>query len=398
MSYISNIPTIEFTPQGLVLPTEREILDGVLNDLDQAFGGNLNKNLETPQGQLASSLAAIIANKNNQIAWLVNNLDPVYSEGIMQDAIARIYFIERKGQINSTAEVIFNGLAGTVIPKGFEVRDTQSNIWKTVKEVSILIDGNVSVQVEAQGVFNAAAHTITEIQQSIVGLDRVDNPADAIIGTSIETRADFAQRIKDSVAINALGMPAAVYGKLANLSGVQDCYVVDNKKGAPVQIGSTNYTLAPHSIYAAVLGGDDSEIAQTLWKYSGNGCDYNGNTTITITDDRYPVPKPTYEIQFMRPNATPLYFRVKVKRSIVGNYATLVKDEIVRAFNHENKAKIGEEIYAISYVSGLVNILGAGYLLDVDVGLNQTSYADSVQLGIDQYPTISAENIRVELL
>lgn len=135
---MTNVPNIQFTPQGLILPTEQEILNGVLADFNDAFGGNLNKNLETPQGQLASSIAAIIADKNNQIAWLVNNLDPDYSEGFMQDVIGKLYFIKRKGQINSTVQCTFYGLPGTTIPKGFIVKDENNNDWVLDQEISIL--------------------------------------------------------------------------------------------------------------------------------------------------------------------------------------------------------------------------------------------------------------------
>ena len=67
----SHVPPVRFTPQGLQIPTETEVLNGVLADFNDAFGGGLNLNLETPQGQLASSLAAVIADKNDLIAELL---------------------------------------------------------------------------------------------------------------------------------------------------------------------------------------------------------------------------------------------------------------------------------------------------------------------------------------
>ena len=97
----TQVPNIEITAAGLRIPTETEILNGVLADFNNAFGGNLNLNLETPQGQLASSMAAIIADKNNLIAELVNQVHPDYADGIMQDAVAKIYFLERKQATDS---------------------------------------------------------------------------------------------------------------------------------------------------------------------------------------------------------------------------------------------------------------------------------------------------------
>ena len=93
---LSSVPKIQFTPAGLVIPAETAVLAGVQDDINAAFGGGLNPALETPQGQLASSQAAIIGDKNNEFALFVNQVDPQYSADRFQDAIARIYFLTRK--------------------------------------------------------------------------------------------------------------------------------------------------------------------------------------------------------------------------------------------------------------------------------------------------------------
>lgn len=392
---MTNVPNIQFTSQGLIMPTEQEILNGVLADFNDAFGGNLNKNLETPQGQLASSIAAIIADKNNQIAWLVNNLDPDYSDGFMQDAIGKIYFIKRKGQINSTVVCNFYGLPGTTIPKGFVVKDQANNDWILDQEISILSSGMVSGNLTATGIYQANANNVNKIHQSILGLDRVDNPNSSVVGTERESSAEFAERYKKSVAKNSLGMPASVYSNVASLNGVVDCYVVDNPKGSETSIGVTNKVLKPHSVYVAVLGGDDHEIAKTIWQYAGNGCDFTGDTTVNIEDDSYTVPKPTYEIRFMRPNLTPIYFQVKLRTGAIIGSSELVKSAILNAFNRQSRRKIGSTLYAIEFVSNVADALPKDHLLDIKIGKSKSSYTDSIELGIDQYPTLTDANISV---
>ena len=60
----TNVPQPVLTDTGFQAPTQQQILAGVLADLNAAFGGNLNiSNLESPQGQLASSMAAIISGR-----------------------------------------------------------------------------------------------------------------------------------------------------------------------------------------------------------------------------------------------------------------------------------------------------------------------------------------------
>lgn len=394
MTITTNVPIIKLTPQGLQVPTAKEVLDGVLADFDKAFGGGLNKNLETPQGQLASSLAAIIHDRNNQIAWLINNLDPDYSDGVMQDAIGKIYFIKRKGQVNSVVNCEFVGLPGTIIPKDFVVKDEANNDWVLDEEISILDSGRVIGRMTGKGIYGAKANTINVLSQSIIGLDRVNNPQDAVIGNATESRTAFAERYKKSVAINSQGMPATVYSNVASLSGVIDCYVIDNPKDEIVQVGANNTPLNRHSIYVAVVGGNEQEIAEMIWRYAGNGCDFNGNTSVTVTDERYLTPKPSYQIKFQRPDDLPIYFQIKVKRGADLNIDSLVKNTIVNTFN-ANRVKIGSTIYSMGYISSLIDAVGKEYLLEVKVGKSLGNYSDSIEVGIDQYPTISQENIKV---
>src|SRR5713226_6062534 len=91
----TSVPRPTFGDKGFVAPVEADVLAGVQADVDAAFGGGLNPGLYTPQGQLASSEAAIIGDSNAMFLWFCSQVDPAYSSGRMQDAIARIYFIER---------------------------------------------------------------------------------------------------------------------------------------------------------------------------------------------------------------------------------------------------------------------------------------------------------------
>lgn len=387
----SHVPPIRFTPQGLQIPTETEVLNGVLADFNDAFGGGLNLNLETPQGQLASSLAAVIADKNNVIAELVNQIHPEYAEGVMQDAIAQIYFLQRKPATDSAVVCEFVGLPGTQIPQGFIVQDAAGNQWALQQEIGIPIGGKVSGTLIAAGQIEAPAHSVNVVYQALVGLDRVDNPHPAVSGRAEESRAEFAERRRRSVAINAHGTPQAVYANVFALDGVRDVYVIDNPKGQSIQAGATNYTLKPHSIYVAAVGGDDTAVAEAVLRYAGSGCDFNGNTEITVYDHSYNDPKPAYQVAFMRPNELPVYFRIKIERGAFIGADAAIKQAIINAF----KGRIGANLYAIGYVAPVVQAVPNVHVLDVEIGLSAGSVGNSVAVGIDQTPVVRAENIEV---
>lgn len=387
----SHVPPVRFTPQGLQIPTETEVLDGVLADFNDAFGGGLNLNLETPQGQLASSLAAVIADKNNVIAELANQIHPEYAEGAMQDAIAQIYFLQRKPATGSAVVCEFVGLPGTQIPQGFIVQDAAGNQWALQQETGIPVGGKVSGTLIAAGQIEAPAHSVNVIYQALVGLDRADNPHPAVPGRAEESRAEFAERRRRSVAINAHGTPQAVYANVFALGGVRDVYVIDNPKGQSVQAGATGYTLKPHSIYVAAVGGDDTAVAETILRCAGSGCDFNGNTEITVYDHGYSDPKPAYQVAFMRPAELPVYFRIKIERGAFPGADAAIKQAVIAAF----KGRIGANLYAIRYVAPVVQAVPNVHVLDVEIGLSAGSMGNSVSVGIDQTPVVRAENIEV---
>src|SRR4051812_35896604 len=142
---MTNVPALEFTPTGVSTPEESAILAGVLADYNDAFGGGLNLALETPQGQLASSTAAIIADKNAQVVEVVNQMDPDTNDGAYQDAIARIYFLTRSPGAPTTVACACIGAAGTVIPVGAKAQDTSGNIYVAVDGGQIPPGGNITL-------------------------------------------------------------------------------------------------------------------------------------------------------------------------------------------------------------------------------------------------------------
>ena len=91
------VPNIVISETGIDTPTTEEVLTGVLSDFNKAFGGNLNiENVASPQYVLASELAQAITLQNAGMAYMLSQFDPNTAVGRFQDAIGRIYFIERK--------------------------------------------------------------------------------------------------------------------------------------------------------------------------------------------------------------------------------------------------------------------------------------------------------------
>lgn len=399
---VSTVPTIQFELTGFKAPEEKDIVKAVYDDYNAAFGGNLNPALETPQGQLIASTSAIIADANNVFMEFVNQIDPDTASGFMQDAIGRIYFLDRHPATSSVVACQCGGLAGTLIPKGSLVSDTQDNIYESTADATIGLNGTVTVSFSnlQTGPIACAAASVVKIYRAVIGWDSVNNNVAGVLGSDVESRADFEYRRRQSVAMNSRGSLASIYAAVFELEGVIDVYATENTSGYMLVKGATNYPLLPHSLYVAVVGGDSDQVAQTIWTKKDVGCDYNGNTTVIVTDSSYSQPQPSYEVKFHTPAMTPVYFNVQIARNpaLSSTLDAQIQAAIVKAFNGSDggsRARIGSTIFASRFYAGISAIDPRVEIVSIQIGLVSFPNSNSVTLGIDQAPSISISDINV---
>jgi uncharacterized phage protein gp47/JayE len=368
----TSVPPVQFTPTGLVLPQESAVLAGVQADMNAAFGGNLNFGTTDqpggapPQVQQAASTTAIIADNNSTFAEFVAQVDPDNAEGFMQDAIGRIYFMNRKPGTPTSVQLVCTGALGTPIPVGAQARDTSGNIYVCTQAGVIPAGGNITLAFANMvlGPIPCPANTVTGIYQSIPGWDTVNNPSPGTPGSNVESAADFEFRRQNSVASNSHGSTPAIYGAVFGVAGVIDAFATENDTDNPINgpLGanqsvpnSTNYTVVAHSFYVAVIGGAAADIANAIWTKKNEGSNMNGNTTVVVKDTSgYSFPEPSYNITFNRPTATSYNFIINIKNS-ASLPSTIVADvqaAVTAQFNGTNggqRARIGSLLLAASY-------------------------------------------------
>jgi hypothetical protein len=406
MAGTTSVPPIVFTPTGVSLPSDADILAGVQADMNAAFGGNLNPSLSTPQGQLATSQAACISDKNAKFAQFVAQVDPDTADGVMQDAIGRIYFLTRRPATPTAVNVDCMGLAGVTIPVGALVQDSSGNTYSCTNAGTIPVSGTITLPFAATvtGPTPCPTGSISGAPyRAIPGWDRATNSTDGVPGTLVESRADFEYRRKQSVAINGKGSLRAIYANVFNLDGVNDVFAVENTTGSPLAYGSTSYSLAPHSLYVAVVGGNAADIAKTIWTYKDVGADYNGNTSVSVVDDSgYNYPFPTYTVKFQIPTSTNVKFAVQLvdNPSLPADIVDQVKAAIVSAFSGGDggpRARIGGTIYASRFYSPVAALSSSVSVLSLLIGTT-TATLTSLTMGIDQVPVVDPANITVTLV
>lgn len=386
---MTNVPFPTFGDTGFTSPAELDIYDGVIADFIAAFGGNLNPGKSTPQGQLAMSLAAVIGAFNDLFVEYTNDVDPAFSTGRMQDAIARIYFLTRKPSTPTVVEAALSGLTGTVIPVGSLAKATDGTVYSNLTTVTIPSAGNINAQFAAltSGPIACPAGSLNTIYRTIPGWDSITNSADGQPGQDQETPADLEARRALSVAGNATGILPAVRGAVLGINDVIDAYVTENNTGAPLTV--SGQTIAAHSLFVCVEGGADLDVATAIWTKKNPGCAYTGSTTVTVEDmnSGYITP-PTYAVSFQRAAALTVDIVVTLANGpdVPSDVETQVQTAVAAQF--AKSAKIGQTMYASSFVCP-VAALGAWVRID---GITVNGGATQV-VDINQFPELGTVTV-----
>jgi hypothetical protein len=371
----SSVPQPTFGPLGYLLPNEQDILTGVIADLNAAFGGNMNPALETPQGQVASTSTAIIGDRNDQFLALTRGVDPAYSDGRMQDGIARIYFIERNPAQPTTTFLTCTGLAGAAIPVGAQVTAPDGNFYIATQGGSFGPDGTIVLPFACavNGPIACPASTDWTIYRTVPGWDAAVSLSDGVIGNLVETRAAFEARRQASVAKNARNTLTAVQGAVLGVANILDAYTTMNSTGAPVTLDGV--VIPAHSLYVCVAGGDPQAVAEAIFSKVPPGPGMAGNTTQTVLDSQagYVPPLPSYQISFQTAVAQEFIFLVKIAASsaVPSNAQQLIQDVIIAAFAGADggpRARIGSTIYAGRFYCGVAALGTWAQIISIKLG------------------------------
>ena len=396
---------------GFSVQEPQEVREEVAQSWINAFKSDdtpdINTAPETPQGQIIDAETLAITQKDAELAFLANMFNPKTARGIWQDALAEIYFIKRKKVVNSRCYCVLTGLKGTVIEKGSKIQSAADNTYWDLLE-TVTINGNSSVtalfECESEEAIIASPNTLNKIITTVAGWDTVNNIQSATVGTLEESQQAFEKRRYDSVALNSVGTTASVFSRVNQINDVVGCYVVDNKTNVNKIID--DYLLKPHSIYVAVIGGSNQDIAEAIYRSLSAGCDYNGNTQITVVD---PHTHAKEKVTFMRPTRQNVYIKVNVfDKDLPDDYENLIKNAVITNFYGQDeqieiageavtRAIMGQDIYASRFLPSILN-KNISSLLSVQISLDNQSFSDYVHIKIDKEPYIDESNITVNLI
>lgn len=388
----TNVPAPSFGPNGFVAPQESAILTGVQEDFNAAFNTSFNfstttgsQTNPTPQGQLTSSIAALVGNTNDVFIAITQSFDPAYASGRAQDAIGRIYFMTRIPAQPTVLQINCVGAVNTAIPVNALVQDPSGNLYICLNGGTIPAAGNITLAFSAVVYGPTAVPGSVTIYQQVPGWDTA-TVTSGVVGAAVESRSAFETRRQQSVASNSQGMVASILGNVLGVTGVVDGYAIENPTNSPVTIGSGNaaYVLAANSVYVAVTGGTAAAIGLAILQKKAPGCSYNGNQTVSVQDPNpvYNGNGPTYEVGYEIPPSLPILFSAVFNNSpsIPANATTLVQNALLSAFaggDDGPRARIAGTLLATRFIAPIVALgsWAAANLVSVMLGSANTASA-----------------------
>lgn len=181
----------------------------------------------------------------------------------------------------------------------------------------------------------------------------------------------------------------------------------DYNVSIPTTVSSTTMTsaiggvrLAANSIYVAAYGGAAADVGAAILKKKNPGCNYNGNTTVSITDTNpaYTV-APTYAVTFETPTPTPVKFAISMQSNggVPSSAIPQIKAAVLSAFEGTDgglRARIASPIFASRFYAGIASLGSWALIYSIQLGIDAANQ-NSVQMRMDQIPTLALTDITV---
>ena len=368
---------------GIVVADTADIKEDIQTEYQTALGADLPLEDATPQGRLidieTDARTAVIENN----VLISNAINFNLASGIILDAWGANFGLTRGAATSSQVTATITGVAGTVISANSQAATQNGDLFYLENQVTIPVSGSVTATFLSleKGEIPCPVNSLTKIVDGTLGWETITNAAAAVLGTNRESDESFKQKFYNAGLFNGMSLIEDYENALMNVENVISCYVRDNGTSAAVTYDTVS--IAAHSVYACVDGGDNTAVATALFKRKSGGCDWTAvagqSVTVNVVDETY---GDTYAVTFNRPTQVDIYAAVTCSAgtSTEPDIETAVQTAIT---NYINKMKIGEDVILLSL---------AGAITAAVPGINLTSLTIGKSSG-----TLAASNITIHI-
>lgn len=345
--------------KGFYRKTYDEILTNLEDRAKQLFGSDMNIEETSPLGKYIRIIAY-------QIDELWEDIEGAYysgfvstARGISLDRVSTTLAISRHLAAPSKAILKISGTPGYTVPLGFIVA-TENDIQYTTTEDVVLDEsgiGTTEVMCMEEGIKgNALAGQINVIVNPDADVVSVTNEEDAYSGRDKESDTAFRERIISSIGSTEGSTTDAILGSILKLSDVKSVTIRENPNSTEDDEGRP-----PHSFEVFVQGGNDQEIAETIFEKKPLGIQSYGTTSVSVND----IANNPHSIKFSRPKVEPIYLNISLVVNDGFSSLNEIKTGIINYIGGTDSdntyyygLNIGENVIHSKLVSIVSNIAG----------------------------------------
>lgn len=260
--------------------------------------------------------------------------------------------------------------------------------------------GGYGDDVEAEclltGPYAAPALSCTVIETATTGVDYVFNPADADLGSDLETDAAFRLRRAASLQRSGTAPLEGIRTAVSLVTDVDTAYAFENATDTTDGEGRP-----PHSVEVVALGGDDEDIARAIWDSKAAGIQTHGTETVTFTDDL----GVSRTVKFSRPEEVEIYMEVDITPNTDPNESDVYPadgDDLVKAAIlafAETAQTVGRDVITTRYFTPCNEVPGVDGIVirvgtapdpatsdNVTITARQVAVFDTARITVDSTP------------
>lgn len=388
---------MKINEKGFVLSTLDENLTTWTTALRTVFGNDFNIKKEGVVDNVATASSLSKMDIENQIAFLIKQLNPYTAEGEWQDKLYSIIGLTRRQATYTVVSRTCEGTPNTVIEAGTLTIENSStkDQFKNNDPINFDSTGKAfgSFTAEESGAIDLPSDASIRIITPLANLAGVyyEQGNTIRIGQEYETDEEFRKRWMLNSSTAAANTDDGLEKALLELVNTDsDLQIFDNRTGETVD------GIPAHSLRIVInTAYDDETVAQTIFKHlvDGNMFGLQGAISVKVTDSE----GESETIKFDRAEVQDIYIqiRVAVKNGIpLATVQTEIKDNII-AYITEHGFDMGSIIYANMFAASVYEVNGVAGISQLKISKNNLNWVDQIQLAKTQVPNFDSTRIQV---
>ncbi|WP_080761637.1 baseplate J/gp47 family protein [Aeromonas hydrophila] len=253
---MSDLPII-MTTAGAQPTPPKTLLENLINKVAEKVPGytaNLPAGLIT---DLASTATGAVALLDQTRVDLINSCSPYGANIPLLMQLGNIYGVQQGEGTNTSVYVVFSGLPGFSIPKGFTVSDGNHQYY-VVHDAVIPTSGQTEplyCLATSEGSWAVPEGTVSQVITSVPKSQEITctNLTPGIPGTGEQSYSSYRAQV----------MQAGMYG----VQGTPDCFRTELEKVTGVKANLLSFRQGSLGKWVAVVGGGDPhEVAYAIYK------------------------------------------------------------------------------------------------------------------------------------